>query len=98
MNLKKKNEREFKINLIYRGYHDLEINRIIRDALVSHDRNRTLHGSGKHKTQLPEYPTVSYKRRNNLSEMLTSSCTNNLQITYTHICKKGHDDDGFAAM
>ena len=39
MNLKKS---EFKINLVYRCFDDLEINKITQDALLSYDRNRAL--------------------------------------------------------
>ena len=43
-----KNVSEFKINFIYRGYTViLEINNIIQDALVSHDRNRALYDCEK---------------------------------------------------
>ena len=42
--------------------------------------------NGRKLTCLSEFLIVSYKRNDNLSEILTSSCTNNIQIT--QICQK----------
>ena len=70
--MKKNHLREFKINTIYRGFDDLEINKITHDAVVSYDRNRAL--TVKNITNDPLAVVTRYNNQTKVYEILAYPC------------------------